>query len=107
MTMPSERTRALRWGGEFLNELLAADNIGADLKAAGTDIAFISGQVSSQLQLAPFFTAVSLRRIKPQPPTNLQSGCTLIHGVEVQGWRAPHFERFAHLGYYVQSKRPD
>lgn len=32
MTRPSERTRALRWGGEFLNELLAADNIGSDLK---------------------------------------------------------------------------
>jgi len=33
MTIPSERTRALRWGGEFLNELLVVDNIGADLKA--------------------------------------------------------------------------
>lgn len=32
MTMPSERTRALRWAGEFLRELQASDKFDPDLK---------------------------------------------------------------------------
>ncbi len=32
MTMPSERTRALRWAGEFLREVLASKEVPAELR---------------------------------------------------------------------------
>lgn len=31
MTMPSERTRALRWAGEFLRDVLASKEVPAEL----------------------------------------------------------------------------